>query len=317
MTRWSAKVARSTTRASNAWAARDRRGARTAWRCDGSHRGAVHATHPGAGRRFARHSEGRRRVSANRSRLSGRTDYRDAGPFKCARHRHRLGVRRALRGPFGSAPWCSPTRSKPQTMPRNRNARTQATGATQATKRNQRSATNASASKTPSTTTRLHDLHLRIDAANQSRSAFRMARSPRICAHSSTPIRSNPPTVSCSSPPSASTSPRKLLAPLVAGATVVMRGDALWDMATLNTVFERERVTGAHLPTAYWLQWLNHLPTQAFPTLRWISVGGEPLPGDGLRRWHASASPACARQSIRSDGSGDFIALSHHSRNRR
>ncbi|WP_035559561.1 non-ribosomal peptide synthetase [Burkholderia sp. 9120] len=81
----------------------------------------------------------------------------------------------------------------------------------------------------------------------------------------------------------------QLLAPLVAGATVVMRGDALWDMATLNTVFERERVTGADLPTAYWLQWLNHLPTQAFPTLRWISVGGEPLPGDGLRRWHTSA----------------------------
>ncbi|PQV54226.1 non-ribosomal peptide synthetase [Paraburkholderia sp. BL21I4N1] len=79
----------------------------------------------------------------------------------------------------------------------------------------------------------------------------------------------------------------QLLAPLVAGATVVMRGDALWDMATLNTVFERERVTGADLPTAYWLQWLNHLPAQALPALRWMSVGGEPLPGDGLRRWLA------------------------------
>ncbi|NIE69194.1 non-ribosomal peptide synthase/polyketide synthase, partial [Burkholderia sp. Ax-1719] len=81
----------------------------------------------------------------------------------------------------------------------------------------------------------------------------------------------------------------QLLAPLVAGATVVMRGDAMWDIDTLNAVLERERVTGADLPTAYWLQWLNQLPAQPFETLRWISTGGEALPGDGLRRWHASA----------------------------
>ncbi|WP_167353941.1 non-ribosomal peptide synthetase [Caballeronia sordidicola] len=81
----------------------------------------------------------------------------------------------------------------------------------------------------------------------------------------------------------------QLLAPLVVGATVVMRGDVMWDIDTLNAVLERERITGADLPTAYWLQWLNQLPTQPLPSLNWISTGGEALPGDGLRRWKASA----------------------------
>jgi amino acid adenylation domain-containing protein len=78
----------------------------------------------------------------------------------------------------------------------------------------------------------------------------------------------------------------QLLPALTVGGRVVMRGPGVWDWDALNRRLAEEEVTLAYLPTGYWQQWLHHLPA-ALPALRRVTVGGEALPGDALRRWRA------------------------------
>ena len=68
------------------------------------------------------------------------------------------------------------------------------------------------------------------------------------------------------------------------GGRVVMRGRDAWDLATLTRTLAEEEVTFARIPTAYWQQWLHQLPA-SLPSLRQVTVGGEALAGDALRRW--------------------------------
>ncbi|MGG2362229.1 AMP-binding protein, partial [Salmonella enterica] len=71
---------------------------------------------------------------------------------------------------------------------------------------------------------------------------------------------------------------------LIQGGRIVMRGPALWELDGLTQRLAEEGVTFARIPTAYWQQWLHVLPAD-LPALRQITVGGEGLPGDALRRW--------------------------------
>ncbi|MDQ1081786.1 amino acid adenylation domain-containing protein/non-ribosomal peptide synthase protein (TIGR01720 family) [Pseudoroseomonas cervicalis] len=76
----------------------------------------------------------------------------------------------------------------------------------------------------------------------------------------------------------------QLLPGLCVGGRVVMRGPSMWDLDRLSAVLRDEAVTVADIPTAYWQQWQSRLP-EALPALRRVTVGGEALPGDALRRW--------------------------------
>ncbi|MHC1548037.1 amino acid adenylation domain-containing protein [Phyllobacterium sp. K27] len=76
----------------------------------------------------------------------------------------------------------------------------------------------------------------------------------------------------------------ELLPALTQGGQVLMRGPQLWDLATLTRKLAEEKVTFSRIPTAYWQQWLHDLPEE-MPALRQVTVGGEGLPGDALKRW--------------------------------
>jgi len=78
----------------------------------------------------------------------------------------------------------------------------------------------------------------------------------------------------------------EMLPALMQGGQVEMRGPNLWDLETTSQQLASQQVTFARIPTAYWQQWLrNPPPAHALAALRQITVGGEGLPGDALRRW--------------------------------
>ena len=80
----------------------------------------------------------------------------------------------------------------------------------------------------------------------------------------------------------------ELLPALIQGGQVEMRGPELWDLETLSAHLSGEGVTFSRIPTAYFQQWLQRPPApEAVPRLRQITVGGEGLPGDALRRWQS------------------------------
>ncbi|TWS93423.1 amino acid adenylation domain-containing protein, partial [Reyranella sp. CPCC 100927] len=76
----------------------------------------------------------------------------------------------------------------------------------------------------------------------------------------------------------------QLLPVLTRGGTAILRGAAMWGTNDLNRRLMEEQVTLAYLPTAYWQQWLGDLPS-SLPSLRQVTVGGEALAGDALKRW--------------------------------
>src|SRR6185369_5836881 len=80
----------------------------------------------------------------------------------------------------------------------------------------------------------------------------------------------------------------ELLPALSMGGRVVMRGPQMWDLDRLTRVLIDEAVTFSRMPTAYWQQWLQRLPEgSVLPRLRQVTVGGEALPGDALKRWQS------------------------------
>ncbi|WP_122261633.1 non-ribosomal peptide synthetase/type I polyketide synthase [Ornithinimicrobium cerasi] len=87
---------------------------------------------------------------------------------------------------------------------------------------------------------------------------------------------------------------RQLLAPLLVGATVeVMAPDVLRDPQSLLAEVERRRVTVWSSVPTLWRELLRASERRAAGTgsppdlgsLRWVHVGGEPLPADLVRRW--------------------------------
>jgi amino acid adenylation domain-containing protein/non-ribosomal peptide synthase protein (TIGR01720 family) len=105
----------------------------------------------------------------------------------------------------------------------------------------------------------------------------------------------------------------ELLPPLTVGACVVMRGPDMWDSDTLNQQLLDERVNVAFLPTAYWQQWLHRLPP-ALPSLRQMTVGGEALPGDALKRWQAGPLSGVRLDNLYGPTETTIAALFHETR---
>jgi aspartate racemase len=83
----------------------------------------------------------------------------------------------------------------------------------------------------------------------------------------------------------------QLLTPLLAGATVVMRGAELWEPAVLTQIIQQQRVTRLHLPPAYWQKWVESLDPDAsresLRTLRLVQVGGDVMPLTAVQRWQS------------------------------
>jgi amino acid adenylation domain-containing protein/non-ribosomal peptide synthase protein (TIGR01720 family) len=91
--------------------------------------------------------------------------------------------------------------------------------------------------------------------------------------------------------PSFDTWMEETLPPLVSGATVVLRGTELWEPALFLSKIRELGLTGANMPTTFWLQWLREGlaaekpgPVPDLP-LRLIWVGGEVMPGEAARLW--------------------------------
>ena len=79
--------------------------------------------------------------------------------------------------------------------------------------------------------------------------------------------------------------------PLCVGACLVLRGDELWDTATLYEQIIAHGVSLADLPAAYWFllaqEWAASAPRSA-GRLRQVHVGGEAMSAEGLKLWHAA-----------------------------
>ncbi|MFT0583869.1 AMP-binding protein, partial [Pseudomonas fulva] len=80
----------------------------------------------------------------------------------------------------------------------------------------------------------------------------------------------------------------QLYAPLVCGATVMLRGNEIWDSETFYQRVLAHGISVADLPTAYW----NLLATQFasvgprdYGQLRQIHAGGEAMPPEGMAAW--------------------------------
>ncbi|MCX6917223.1 MAG: amino acid adenylation domain-containing protein, partial [Verrucomicrobia bacterium] len=82
----------------------------------------------------------------------------------------------------------------------------------------------------------------------------------------------------------------QLLTPLLAGATVVMRGAEIPDPACFTDIIKKHRITVVNLPPVYWQQWVETLSKgtggESIGALRLVQVGGDVMPVAAVRRWH-------------------------------
>ncbi|MEI6147969.1 MAG: amino acid adenylation domain-containing protein, partial [bacterium] len=87
----------------------------------------------------------------------------------------------------------------------------------------------------------------------------------------------------------------QILTPLLAGATVVMRGPDLWDPLTFTQRCREYGLTVVHLPPVYFQQWVESFDEQRAPapddSLRLVIVGGDVMPVTTVRRWQHRAPP--------------------------
>ncbi|MFG6449833.1 amino acid adenylation domain-containing protein, partial [Roseateles sp. BYS180W] len=80
----------------------------------------------------------------------------------------------------------------------------------------------------------------------------------------------------------------QLFPPLVAGATVVLRGPTLWDSETFYRQLIEQRISIADLPTAYWqllAQDFAQKGPRDYGVLRQVQATGEAMPPEGVRTW--------------------------------
>ena len=88
----------------------------------------------------------------------------------------------------------------------------------------------------------------------------------------------------------------QILAPLLAGATVVLRPAEVWSADQFWEQVVEHQLTVANLPPAYWNQVTQELPevelqnviAQARRVLRLMVVGGDVIPPEAVRRWQRS-----------------------------
>lgn len=84
----------------------------------------------------------------------------------------------------------------------------------------------------------------------------------------------------------------QILAPLSAGATVVLRSGEVWNIEELWEQVVQQKLTVLNLPPAYWNQLTRELDHPALASavemLRLMIVGGDAMPVDGVRRWQRS-----------------------------
>ena len=81
----------------------------------------------------------------------------------------------------------------------------------------------------------------------------------------------------------------QLLTPLLAGATVVIRGTEIWDPTLFTDVIREHRLTVVHLPPSYWQKWVESLSKDTVGKvpgdLRMVQVGGDVMPLAMVLRW--------------------------------
>jgi amino acid adenylation domain-containing protein len=81
----------------------------------------------------------------------------------------------------------------------------------------------------------------------------------------------------------------QLLPPLIAGATVIVRDERLWDVSEFTRKIGELELTMADLPMAYWHQLAQHavgMPAEAAPDrFRLVIAGGEAMSSDRLAQW--------------------------------
>ena len=85
----------------------------------------------------------------------------------------------------------------------------------------------------------------------------------------------------------------QILAPLLAGATVVLRPGDVWNPTEFWEQVVEQELTVLNLPPAYWNQIAQELDQalidRAAQTLRLMIVGGDTMPPDAVQRWQQSA----------------------------
>jgi len=82
----------------------------------------------------------------------------------------------------------------------------------------------------------------------------------------------------------------QLITPLLSGAALVFKGDAVWSRAEFFAAVQDFGVTAVDVPPAYWSQ-LAEQDDLTYPspsTLRMIIVGGDLMPLEPLRHWQQS-----------------------------
>ena len=83
----------------------------------------------------------------------------------------------------------------------------------------------------------------------------------------------------------------QLYPPLICGASVVLRGNDLWDSETLYRQIIERRITTLDLTTAYWNMLAKDFASQGvrdYGVLRQVHAGGEAMPPDSLLAWRAA-----------------------------
>jgi amino acid adenylation domain-containing protein len=81
----------------------------------------------------------------------------------------------------------------------------------------------------------------------------------------------------------------QILATLVSGAALVLRGPDIWPTADFSAVIETFGLTVINLPPAYWRQWVQDVVAAEtavpHPQLRLVIIGGDVLPAAAIRQW--------------------------------
>jgi len=83
----------------------------------------------------------------------------------------------------------------------------------------------------------------------------------------------------------------QIFAPLLVGASVVMRGPDLWDARTFVDQLVKQRINVADLTTAYWTLLVQEFSRTGMPDvrdLRQVNVGGEALAPSAINAWRSS-----------------------------
>jgi len=75
---------------------------------------------------------------------------------------------------------------------------------------------------------------------------------------------------------------------LAVGARLCMRGPGLPDWGALHDTLATQRVNVMYLPTAYWTQSIAQIE-EPLPDLRLVTIGGEAVTPEAVRRWQTSA----------------------------